>query len=294
MSENGLLHEFCVSIGGIKIEISAAEEGLKFKKNEYYERFLVKGKPEVRLNCYHKKFQMPPTKQVVFNSKSCWKLFSSNSELIFGFYSPDYGTHPYKVAVMQPDFLSGVVYSRDICEDDAQLYNPLDYPLDEVLMVNLLGKERGIMMHASGMSINGKGMIFCGKSGAGKSTITNILLKGNCNSIFNDDRIIIRKNKSGFTLYGTPWHGDVWEHSSEETPLKRIFFIKHGNVNRLMELSLSEKVSRLVSLSFSAFWDKQAMGFTLDLCYELARNILIYELEFLPDESSLSFIEKQI
>ena len=226
MSENGLLSEFRVDIGGIKINIASSDKMVKFKRNNAFNQFLTKEAPEVRLIFHCQKFQLPLSRQIVFDPEGCWKLFDSEQGPVFGFYSPDYGESAYKIALMQNNLLKGDVYSCLVCEEDKQSYNPLDYPLDEVLMVNLLGKKRGIMMHASGMNINGSGMIFSGKSGSGKSTLTNMLLKQKQNTVFNDDRIIIRKESSGFLLYGTPWHGDVWEYRSGKIPLKKIFFIK--------------------------------------------------------------------
>ncbi len=294
MSKEDLVHGFTIAIGGIRITVACAQESLRFKHNRDYVPFLDSGKPEVRLYLHQADFALPKIKQTVFKSEGSWQLFRSNGSYIFGFYSPDYGQEPYKVAVMETDLSSGEIYSQDTDEEDLQLYNPLDYPLDEILMMHLLSKERGIMVHGSALEINGQGILFIGKSGSGKSTITNILMREEQNTVLNDDRIIIRKSDEKFWLYGTPWHGDIKECSAGKVPLRKIFFIKHGQENKIKSLSPAQKISRLIAQAFSTLWDKKGMEFSLYFCSELVTAIPAYELEFLPDKSIISFLKNQI
>ena len=59
MSENGLLSEFRVDIGGIKINIASSDKMVKFKRNNAFNQFLTKEDPEVRLLFHCQKFQLP-------------------------------------------------------------------------------------------------------------------------------------------------------------------------------------------------------------------------------------------
>jgi hypothetical protein len=157
-------------------------------------------------------------------------------------------------------------------------------------MVILLSRGRGVMLHACGVNDSGNGYLFVGRSGQGKSTMAK-LWSGNRVCVLSDDRIIVRKIKQRFWIYGTPWHGESKICSPEKVPLKKIFFLRHAKVNRVKEVDPFDAVSRLICCSFPTFWDKQGMEFTLKFFSDLVKNIPIYELEFLPDKSALDFIK---
>lgn len=291
MHKDLLLDQISVSISDIGIKVESVDENTGFKPNKDYEAFLGSQIADISLYLYNKELLTQDNRQIVFNAQDSWQLSKSKDQYIFDFFSPDYGKNPYKSLVVDTDFSKGDIYSRHFDEGNGQLYNPLDYPLDELLMMHMLSKKRGIIVHASGMEINGEGVLFMGKSGAGKSTITNIFLTDGNNKVLNDDRIIIRNINNQFLIYGTPWHGDIKECSGQKTPLKKIYFIKHGKENRVRELTSIEKVSRLIVFGFTTLWDKEGMRFSLDFCSKISEAVPMYELEFLPDESVISFIK---
>jgi len=197
---------------------------------------------------------------------------------------------PSRIAVLDSDFKSGDIYIEPSPPSTVHSY-PLDYPLDEVLMMNWLSRGWGIMMHACGVSDNGQSLIFSGTSGAGKSTVADIwkaeisklesrCIKPSDNTILlSDDRVIIRKIDGRFFVFGTPWHGDSKVCSPEDAPLDKIFFLQQARENKVKKIDPIKAASRLIVCSFSPFWDKEGMEFTLNYCAELAQKIPCYELE---------------
>ena len=167
----------------------------------------------------------------------------------------------------------------------------LDYPLGEILAINFLSRGRGIIAHSLSINNGGKGILFIGNSGAGKSTMARLVMHKEKAKVLNDDRAIIRKKNGHFRIYGTPWHGDVKVCLPEDAPLEKIFFIKHAKDNTLKELNPQEVVSRLVRCSFLPFWDKKGIEFALKFCDNVAKNIPSYELGFVPDESVVDFLK---
>ena len=137
---------------------------------------------------------------------------------------------------------------------------------------------------------NGDGLLFIGKSGAGKSTIAGLFGKEMKTTILNDDRIIIRKVGDAFYMYGTPWHGDIRICSKDRIRFKNIFFIKHAGRNYLKALNKTDAVASLISRSFVSFWDKKGMEFTMDFCSDLSAKVPCFEFGFIPDKSALDFI----
>ena len=193
----------------------------------------------------------------------------------------------------------GKIYLRPLKEhiygeDSLPLVDPLEYPLDEILMVHLLSFDRGVLLHACGIEYNDGGIVFVGVSGSGKSTIANLYKKIKEVNILSDDRIIVRRQNTSFYIYGTPWHGDSGVCSQRKTPLKAIFFLKHSPQNFCRRLSSVDAVSRLFVCSFPTFWDKRGLEYTLSVCSHLAEDTPCYELGFVPDDSTLEFLNNRL
>lgn len=182
------------------------------------------------------------------------------------------------------DFRNGTVY---ICKTG---WHYLLYPFLEVLTINLLAMDSGVLIHACCVNDNGNGYLFVGQSGAGKSTTAQLWSGINGITILSDDRIIIRKMDNEFFIYGTPWHGDAKICSPEKVSLERIFFLRHAKKNKVKKIDLIDATSRLIVCSFPTFWDKKGMEFTLNFCSELAAKVPCYDLDFLPDKGIIDFI----
>ena len=81
-------------------------------------------------------------------------------------------------------------------EHNATSVAPLEYPLDELLIMHRLTQERAIELHGCGIvRADGTGNLFVGHSGAGKSTTTRLWTEREDVEILSDDRIIVRRDE---------------------------------------------------------------------------------------------------
>ncbi len=165
---------------------------------------------------------------------------------------------------------------------------PFEHPISQILMTWVLAQGRGLMTHACGVNDHGKGYLFVGNSGHGKSTIAG-LWKEHA-EILNDDRIVLGFREGRPWMFGTPWHGDYREFSSAAVPVERLFFLVKANQNKAKEVSGMRVASMLLTRSFPPIWDEKGMGFTLDLLARLVEAIPGYELLFRPDDSIVDFV----
>jgi len=295
------MEELKLDIADILISLTADEDGWKLLTNGSHQRFCgFNRKPEVVLKAHYGSLPDLNLGKQIFHSGGNWSLFRNKKHYVFSLCSPATGPLPYALAILEPNFKSGDIYLRTLRIPGLPpamrnlAINPLEYPLDEILMINLLAKGRGLIIHACGIKYKEMGFLFVGTSGAGKSTIANLWKKKKEAVILSDDRIIIRKLDSKFYIFGTPWHGDARVCSPERAPLEKIYFIKHARENGTKKLNRIKTTSRLIICSFPTFWDKKGMKFTLNLCAELAQKIPCDELCFVPDETILNFIRNEI
>ena len=226
----------------------------------------------------------------VFYSGGIWSLHKVTDKWVIPVCFP-LGSEPKRVARFDVDYRHGIILINTRQQNSESLY-PLAYPLDEVLMINLLAQNGGIELHACAMKIDGLniGLIFAGVSGAGKSTITRLWMKKPGVTILSDDRIIVRKRADDYMIYGTPWHGDALGASSESVKIDRIYILKQSLVNRITELKPMDATSKLLIRSFPTFWDRSGMENSLKFLDEMTKTVPCYQFSFLPEDSAVDFI----
>jgi hypothetical protein len=247
---------------------------------------------EVRIHAAWGDPREPAAADLAFDSgKGLWRFYRTASGPCFSFTSHALGPLPYQLASFNDDFTRGEVQvRREIFGERLPLY-PLHYPLDEVLMVHLLAQGRGVEVHGSGIILpDGRGMLFAGQSGAGKTTLSKLWLAEEGVKILSDERIIVRKEDDALWMYGTPWHGDGYIANQGRARLTRMFFLRHGTRNELVNLPRTEAVARLFSCGFTPFHDAAGLDFSLQFLDDLSRLCPCDELRFVPDRSALDFV----
>ncbi|MCK9594973.1 MAG: hypothetical protein PHH68_08045 [Candidatus Omnitrophica bacterium] len=173
----------------------------------------------------------------------------------------------------------------------------LIYDFLQVLLINYFAvRKNGIFTHAAGMrDIDGKGLVFAGESGCGKSTTVRIWNRYSRAMLLNDDRVIIRKKDGGFFIYGSPWHGafsDYLESKMERALLSRIFFIHHSRVNTARRVGFEQAFSLLYPAIFPVFWDPRILGNIISFCCELAKNTECVLMGFAKDKRIIDFVRR--
>jgi hypothetical protein len=226
-----------------------------------------------------------------FYSGGLWSAFREASGTKFYFSSPALGTAPYKAAWFDDSFERGhVVLNRSSFVDGAQVF-PLEYPIDELVMMHRLSLGEGVEVHALGLAdSDGSGYLFLGHSGAGKSTTARLWQSQPGVRMLSDDRIIIRKIDGRYVMFGTPWHGDAGVASPESSPLNAIFFLQQFPGEQILPMAQPLAAAELFARSFVPHYREQGLEFTLSFFDELARAVPCSIFRFTPTENAVEAI----
>jgi hypothetical protein len=256
-------------------------------------RFLVEdGESDVRIRAGWADLFEESKGKKLFDSGALWQLYRDNGSYLFRFASSAFGSLPYKIARFNRDFTSGEVYLHRAYFPPGHPLYPLEYPLDELLIVNLLAQGKGVEVHACGIvDSNGNGHLFVGQSEAGKTTMAKLWQNEPGITILSDDRIILRKVDKKIWMYGTPWHGEAMLASPSQAPVTAVYFLEKGQKNELLAQKTSHSISRLFACSFPPFYNRDALDFTLNFLEGVVKRVPCSELKFTPDESVKEFIE---
>ena len=133
----------------------------------------------------------------LFDSGYTWRLHDEGfSGLRFDFYAPVFGGLPYKRLLINSQFSQARLQMNETAfAGMTSVPSPLEYPLDELLIMHRLTQEKAIELHGCGIvSANGEGNLFVGHSGAGKSTTARLWASRHDVEVLSDDRIIVREH----------------------------------------------------------------------------------------------------
>lgn len=287
-----------LKIADIIISINAEHkrEILVPKKQNCIDNFISEEPTDCILDVRNSRLRdFPPflIKDLLFNTEVTWSLYQRRDRNFLWLDSPSL-KEVERMAIIDSNFKRANLYQVPDKRYQDYIVDPFSYPFDQALIINLLSRGRGLLVHACAVNYKGQGLLFVGKSGSGKTTISNLWHVNNGASILSDDRIIIRKIDGRFKIYGTPWYGTGKFASSESASLRGIYFLKHSPRNNLKPITHLEAATRLITSAFPSFWDKKGMKFALSFSSELVQGVPCYGLGFLPDKSVVSFLKNRI
>jgi len=228
---------------------------------------------------------------MLFDTGSVWRLEEVGDNRLLTFRSPLFGKDPYLSVEFDREYARGVgetLVGGPILA--AGELHPFVYPFDEVVFLARLSRGRGVLVHACGLVLGGRGLLFLGTSGAGKSTTARLWKERGGVTILSDDRIVIRAEGDGYRIYGTPWHGEAGWETPASARLDAVFVLDQAPRNRVQELKPSTAVAQMMVRAFPAMWDQQGLEFAVRFLARLAESVPVRRLQFLPDRTAVDCV----
>jgi hypothetical protein len=279
-----------LKVADIAIDVYSDVEFTKFNDHNFYKDFLLQPGQAPACILEHK-ISPPPDMGfdgTSFEAQGVWRLSRSGPKNVLWLGLPEKGEKPENVAVFSSDYSSGQMYQSSVFE----LFRRF---IDQFLVINLLSRKDGFLLHSSGVVWDGKGICFIGPSGSGKSTILNMFkdeIPHNC--LLNDDRLALRRYGDKWRVFGTPWYGESQVSSSNDAPVSTLFFIRHAKTNYVRRLGAADILRTLMVESLVPIWDEEATSRVLATFQTLIETVPAYELGFVPDKSAIELIKETV
>jgi hypothetical protein len=166
-----------------------------------------------------------------------------------------------------------------------QSANP--YSIDAALRIIhslILAREGGLLVHAASVVRNRRAFLFAGVSGAGKTTISRLAPADT--KLLTDEISYLRQSGHGYVAYGTPFAGELAKVGENvHAPLAALYFLRKGPENTIETVRGSEAVHMLLENVLFFTHDAELVGLVFESACELVRNVPVYRLTFVPDES---------
>ena len=147
--------------------------------------------------------------------------------------------------------------------------------------------KKTVLMHASVVSLEGRGYLMTAPSGTGKSTHTRLWRQ--CfdqRALVNDDNPVVRIEQGKAIVYGSPWSGKTPCYRNVCHPVGayvRLFQEPENNIHPYQPL---EAYAMLLPAMSSMVWDKRMQTGVSKTVAEMVRLNPMYRLGCRPDEAA--------
>ena len=278
-----------IKIADIVIRVESVIEPERFSDHGFYRDFIVADGCSCHCRLEHTIGEPPDIllDKDPFHTEN-WQLSTSGGKKVLRIGPMPKKGKPDNIVILDQDYSRGVMYQHSVSE----LFRRF---IDQFLVINLLGKNNGFLLHASGVVWEGKGICFAGPSGSGKSTLLDLFkpeVSGDL--LLNDDRLALRGGGKKWKVFGTPWYGESRVSSSNSADLSTFFLIRHSKRNYVRRLSAAEVCPQLMVLGLMPLWDRAGTAAVLAAFTDLIRDIPVYELGFVPGKAAVDLIKKTV
>lgn len=152
------------------------------------------------------------------------------------------------------------------------------------------------LIHGSGIIHGGKGYLFTGKSGSGKSTIAELSSE---HTVLNDEICLISYTSGMPYIESTPYNGYCKIKKRGKAPLCSVFLLKHGKTHMISEIKKSDAIKEFAAEIVPPIAVDEALTGNIffrmmDIADKLNNAIRIKRLEFLPNNDFWKIIVSNI
>lgn len=195
------------------------------------------------------------------------------------------------------DFLLGgkrsavLICSQDYRQAQLSLEEYPQFGVNNALMVMYAlatANKRTALFHSSVVSYQGRGYMFLGQSGTGKSTHSGLWLKHiEGTELVNDDNPVVRVSESGeVRVYGSPWSGKTPCYRNVSYPVGAIVKLSQAPYNKIERLKGIKAYAAVVPSISGKRWDKELAEGLHETENLIAQHVSVWHLDCLPNEAA--------
>lgn len=161
------------------------------------------------------------------------------------------------------------------------------YPLDNLLrtLLPLLCRD-GVVLHTAALVSGDRGLLACGPSGAGKTTLSILA----ADAAITDELAAVTRDGSGFRVVSLPF----WRSRPASADLDAILLLRHGEQHRLTPLDPSRALRELISQTSWPVDFPEDVERVLGFVTGLVEAVPAFELHFAPRGDVWDFLRREL
>ena len=152
-----------------------------------------------------------------------------------------------------------------------------------------------LLLHASVTRYEGRGNLFFGVSGTGKSTHSRLWHEFVPESdLMNDDNPVIRWEDGIFRVYGSPWSGKTLCYRNVVAPVNALVRLEQYPENRITRLEPLQAYASVIAAVSTIRWNHDIMSLLVPTIERVAMTVPCYQLRCRPDEEAVRVCKEAI
>jgi len=283
-----------LSISGMRLGIECAEPAPAGLIGDRLAPFVgdsaQAGAPDVRIVWSNADPTASAIGDLVFDPGSIWRLHrSASGEGYTAVISySDGGRLTPRAAVIEASSAWDFCRMTEAAQQGGW-HSLLNLGAGELIVRTRIVLDGGIIFHASAVDDAGRGVLFVGHSGAGKSTQSLIWADAGA-TVLSDDRIGVRISGGRATAYGTPWGGTAGIARNASVALQAVMVLEQHPTNELHRIPVNDALPLLLVRSFLPYWDASLVNAAMDTVQSLLEAVPVYILRCRADASVLPVV----
>ncbi len=198
---------------------------------------------------------------------------------------------PDRFDLSRYDFAGRLDLARRVA--DVTLAEAHELTLDSLLRVMLslaLIPGRGLLVHAASLVREGRGYLFPGVSGAGKTTLARLSADA---TLLSDELSIVTVGDDGARVHGTPFWGELARAGEAgAAPLAGIYFPRHAPEHAVTPLAERAALTRILPTVMSFAREPDVVARVVALAADLVAHVPGFILDFRRDPGFWETIER--
>lgn len=167
-------------------------------------------------------------------------------------------------------------------------------------LVQHIGLERLLLhhdcliLHASFIAKQGRGILFSAPSGTGKSTQAALWRTARGYEILNGDRAGICLENGRLQAWGLPYAGSSGIYRNESAQIGAVVVLRQGNENSISRLTPAAAIRHLYPETTIHHWAERFIIKALDLLQSVTQTVPVYLLTCQPNEDAVILLEQTL
>lgn len=291
-------HSIMITIAGLTIELesplSASELGIIKQLGPFFSKPEYPFGADVLLQWIENgTLSEPAAGDLIYDPGTIWKMyFDGTSYHAFINYADSRSSSPLSSSACSILTADPKWHHLRLAEkpDGSGWQSRLALGAGELIMRTAILFSGGVVVHAGGLDDNGRGIVFMGHSGAGKSTQVQHWKEEPGVIVMNDDRIALRPGTDGFICCGTPWGGTTGIAVNHSASLSALILLEQADANQIRQIDPAAAASMVLARTFLPYWDARLMDLAMRNLDKLLTNVPIYRLGCRPEKEVVALV----
>ena len=209
-------------------------------------------------------------------------------------YCPCPGKAPYACTIWEQNDVGLLSLTCLYLPDNEFRFSYSRMVSDHIGMETFFIRKDCLMLHASFIRQQGRGILFTAPSGTGKSTQAELWKMYENAEILNGDRAAVRKSHGCWQAYGLPYAGSSGIYRNESAELSAVVVLRQAKENRIRRMKPLEIIQNLYPETTVHHWESDFVEKALTVLTELAKEVPFYLLECLPNRNAVRLLKEKV